>query len=209
MQTLLQGLIIGFCIAAPVGPINLLCLRRSLVDGRRVGFISGLGAAAADSVYGAIAALGLTAITDFLILHRPWLQLFGGIFMCGLGLEMMWKRPVRRETNAPLHVSRMRDAFVSTFLLTLPNPMTIIAFTGVFAGLGLGWQTDGALGTLELIGGVFLGSSMWWLVLTLLAGTFGRHIDDGTLRWINFGAGLIIAAFGTWQLGWLAWGRIR
>ena len=208
MQTLLQGLIIGFCIAAPVGPINLLCLRRSLVDGRRVGFISGLGAAAADSVYGAIAALGLTAITDFLILHRPWLQLFGGIFMCGLGLEMMWKRPVRRETNAPLHVSRMRDAFVSTFLLTLPNPMTIIAFTGVFAGLGLGWQTDGALGTLELIGGVFLGSSMWWLVLTLLAGTFGRHIDDGTLRWINFGAGLIIAAFGTWQLGWLAWGRI-
>src|SRR3990172_7084805 len=108
MQTLLQGLIIGFCIAAPVGPINLLCLRRSLVDGRRVGFISGLGAAAADSVYGAIAALGLTAITDFLILHRPWLQLFGGIFMCGLGLEMMWKKPTRRETNAHLHVSRMR-----------------------------------------------------------------------------------------------------
>ncbi|OHE79955.1 MAG: hypothetical protein A3G75_10070 [Verrucomicrobia bacterium RIFCSPLOWO2_12_FULL_64_8] len=208
MQTLLQGLIIGFCIAAPVGPINLLCLRRSLVDGRRVGFISGLGAAAADTVYGAIAALGLTAITDFLILHRPWLQFFGGIFMCGLGLEMMWKKPTRRETNAPLHVSRMRDAFVSTFLLTLPNPVTIIAFTGVFAGLGLGWQTDGVAGTFELIGGVFIGSSLWWLVLTLLAGTFGRHLNDGTLRWITFGAGVVIAAFGAWQLGWLAWGRI-
>lgn len=209
MHVLLQGLITGFCIAAPVGPINMLCLRRSLVDGRRVGFLSGLGAATADTVYGAIAVLGLTAITDFLIHYRLWLQLFGGIFMCGFGLEMLWARPARRETGAPLHVSRLRDAFVSTFFLTLPNPMTLIAFTGVFAAFGLNWHTDGLAGAFQLIGGVFVGSSLWWLTLALLAGAFGRHLNDGALRWINFGAGLVIATIGAWQLGSLAWGGVK
>ncbi len=204
MEHLLKGLAIGFAIAAPVGPINLLCLRRSLGDGRRVGFVSGLGAAAADTTYGTIAAAGLTTVTAFLIGHRFWLQSLGGLFLLALGLHTMRTPAPRREAAAPVHVGRLRDAFVSTYMLTLANPMTIIAFTGVFAGLGLGWQTGRTVDALQLIGGVFLGSSLWWLLLALLAGTFGRHLNDGTLRWINRFAGGVIAGFGMWQLWQLA-----
>lgn len=200
MEHLLKGLVIGFSIAAPVGPINLLCLRRSLADGRRMGLVSGLGAAAADTTYGAIAAVGLTAVTAFLVNQRPWLQLFGGTFLLVLGLITMRARMPRREASTPVHVGRLRDAFMSTYILTLANPMTIIAFTGVFAGLGLGWQTGGTIDALQLIGGVFLGSSLWWLILALLAGTFGRHLGDGMLRFINLSAGGVIAAVGLWQL---------
>jgi threonine/homoserine/homoserine lactone efflux protein len=200
MEHLLKGVAIGFAIAAPVGPINLLCLRRSLSDGRRVGFVSGLGAAAADTTYGTVAAIGLTAVTDFLVDYHSWLQLLGGLSLLLLGFYIMRTHAPRREAAAPVHVGRLRDAFVSTYVLTLANPMTIIAFAGVFTGLGLGWQTGRTGDALELIGGVFTGSSLWWLNLALLAGTFGRHLGDGTLRWINRSSGGIIAAFGVWQL---------
>jgi threonine/homoserine/homoserine lactone efflux protein len=203
MEHLLKGLVIGFSLAAPIGPINVLCMRRSMVDGRRVGFMSGLGAAAADATYGALAAVGLSAITGFFAAHHLWLRLFGGGFMIALGLHTMGARVARREAAAPVHVGRLRDAFVSTYLLTLANPMVLVAFTGVFAGLGLGWQTGHTVDALELIGGVFLGASVWWLLVALLAGTFGRHLDDGTLRTVNLIAGGIIAIFGVWQLSLL------
>ena len=141
MEHFLKGLAIGFAIAAPVGPINLLCLRRSLADGRRVGFVSGLGAAAADTTYGTIAAAGLTTVTSFLVGHRLGLQLAGGLFLVALGSAHHAARARRREAAAPVHVGRLRDAFASTYVLTLANPMTIIAFAGIFAGLGLGWRT--------------------------------------------------------------------
>ena len=208
MEHFLKGLAIGFAIAAPVGPINLLCLRRSLADGRRVGFVSGLGAAAADTTYGTIAAVGLTTVTSFLVGHRLWLQLAGGLFLAALGLHTMRARAPRREAAAPVHVGRLRDAFASTYVLTLANPVTIVAFAGIFAGLGLGWRTGRTVDALELIGGVFLGSSLWWLTLALLAGTFGRHLNDDALRWINLIAGGIIAAFGFWQLSMLVAERL-
>jgi threonine/homoserine/homoserine lactone efflux protein len=200
MEHLLKGLVIGFSLAAPVGPINLLCLRRSLADGRRIGFVSGLGAAAADTTYAAIAAVGLTAVTSFLVDHRPWLQLFGGLFLIGLGVHTMRTRTPPRSQAAVVHVGRLREAFVSTYLYTLVNPLLMIVFTGVFASFGLGWQPGRDLEALELIGGVFLGSTLWWLTLTMLAGTFRRHLDDGTLRWINIIAGGLIVAIGVWQL---------
>ncbi len=200
MEHLLRGLIIGFAISAPVGPINLLCLRRALSDGRRVGFVSGLGAAVADTTYGTIAAIGLTTVTTFLVGHRFWLQLFGGLFLVALGWHTVRARPPRREAKAPIHVGRLREAFASTYVLTLANPVTIVAFTGIFAGLGLGWRTGRTTDALALIGGVFLGSSLWWLLLALLAGTFGRHLNDRTLRWINWISGGVIAAFGFWEL---------
>ncbi len=200
MDLLLKGMVVGFAIAAPVGPINLLCLRRSLTDGRRVGFVSGLGAAAADTTYGTIAAVGLTAITNFLITYSLWLQGLGGLFLIGLGILTLKAPAPRRAAAAPVHVGRLRDAFVTTYALTLANPMTIIAFTGVFAGLGLGWQSGRLVDALALIAGVFSGSACWWLLLALLAGTFGHHLDDGMLRWVNRVAGVIIAGFGVWQV---------
>ncbi|SRR5208283_34987 len=200
MEHLLKGVAIGFLMAVPVGPINLLCLRRSLAEGRRVGFVSGLGAAAADMTYAATAAVGLTTVTSFLLNHRPGLELLGGLFLILLGLHTLRARTQPRRQAAAVHVRRLRDAFVSTFVYTLANPMLIIVFTGVFASFGLGWQPGRNLDALELVGGVFLGSSLWWLTLTMLAGTFGRHLDDGALRWINLVAGGIIVAFGIWQL---------
>jgi threonine/homoserine/homoserine lactone efflux protein len=200
MEHLLQGLIIGFSLAAPIGPINLLCLRRSLADGRRIGFVSGLGAAAADTTYAAIAAVGLTTVTSFLVNHRPWLQLFGGLFLIGLGLHTMRTRTPPRSQAAAVHIGRLRDAFMSTYVYTLVNPLLIIVFTGVFASFGLGWQPDRSLDAVELVGGVFLGSSLWWLTLTMLAGAFRRRLDDGTLRWINIIAGGLIVTIGVWQL---------
>lgn len=200
MEHLLKGLAIGFAISAPVGPINLLCLRRSLLDGRRVGFISGLGAAAADTTYGAVAAIGLSTVTSFLVGHELWLQLVGGLFLAAFGLYLMRPHPPRRRESAtPVHMGRLRDAFASTYLLTLANPLTLIAFTAIFAGLGLGLSEGGAGEALELIAGVFLGSAGWWLLLALLAGTFGRHLNDNALRWINLIAGGAIAAFGLWE----------
>jgi threonine/homoserine/homoserine lactone efflux protein len=159
-----------------------------------------LGAAAADTTYGAIAAVGLTTVTSFLVNHRPSLELFGGLFLVLLGLHTMRTRTQPRSQAAAVHVRRLWDAFVSTFVYTLANPMLIIVFTGVFASLGLGWQPGRTLEALELVGGVFLGSSLWWMTLTMLAGTFGRRLDDGALRWINLIAGGVIVAFGVWQL---------
>jgi threonine/homoserine/homoserine lactone efflux protein len=124
----------------------------------------------------------------------------GGLFLVGFGLYIMRPNPPRREAAAPVHVGRLREAFASTYLLTLANPVTLVAFTGIFAGLGLGWQTGRTSDALELIVGVFLGSSCWWLLLALLAGTFGRHLNDNTLRWINLVAGGTIAGFGIWEL---------
>jgi threonine/homoserine/homoserine lactone efflux protein len=205
MEHLLKGLIIGFAMSVPVGPINLLCLRRSLADGRRIGFVSGLGAAAADTTFAAIAVAGLTTIVAFLVGHLAILRLVGGVFLVALGVHTMRTKTIatRRETRAPIHVGRLRDAFVSTYVLTLTNPMVLLAFTGVFASLGLGWQTGQKGEAFGLLGGVFVGSSLWWLTLALLAGTFGRHLNDDALRWINLGTGGLIAGCGVWQLSQL------
>jgi len=200
MEYLLQGVAIGFLMAIPVGPINLLCLRRSLAEGRRVGFVSGLGAAAADATYGTVAAIGLAPVTSFLLHHRLGLQLFAGLFLMGLGLHTMRALTPPRSKPAPVHVRRLRDAFVSTYVYTLANPLLIAVFTGVFARFGLGWQPGHTPATLELIGGVFLGSSVWWLLLTMLGGSFRHLLDDGALRWVNRIAGGVIVAIGIWQL---------
>jgi threonine/homoserine/homoserine lactone efflux protein len=174
----------------------LLCLRRSLADGRRVGFVSGLGAAAADTTYAALAAAGVTAVVGFLIGHSVWLHLIGGLFLVVLGVGTMRASTPRRPAAAELPVGRLREAFFSTYVLTLTNPMVIIAFTSAFAALDVDWKSGG----LELILGVFIGSTLWWLTLTMLAGTFRHHLDDGRLRWINRIAGGAMSAFGVWQL---------
>ena len=208
MGQFLEGLVIGFSMAAPVGPINLLCLRRSLTDGRRIGFISGLGAAAADTSYAVIAAVGVSAVTTFLVAHRASMQLATGAFLVVLGLLTTRARPLARKERGKLHVGRIWDAFASTYVYTLANPLLIIVFTGVFASLGLGWRPGHPWDGLGLVGGVFLGSSLWWLTLTMLAGTLGRHLNDGTLQWINRIAGFLIVGIGLWELapivrGWL------
>ncbi len=199
MPAFLKGLLLGFSIAAPVGPIGLLCIRRSLAHGRLAGFVSGLGAATADACYGLVAALGLTAITHALVGHRAWLQLGGGIFLLYLGIATLRARPPAAEARvAP--APNLSTAYLTILVLTLTNPMTILSFLGIFAGLGVGASTGGAWPACRLVAGVFLGSATWWLLLGSAAGWLGRRLDHGGLRILNLASGLVIAAFGAWQL---------
>jgi threonine/homoserine/homoserine lactone efflux protein len=197
MGLFLEGIIIGLAIAAPVGPIGVLCIRRTLADGRASGFVSGLGAATADAVYGAVAAFGLTLVTDFLLEGTSWLRLIGGAFLLYLGVKMFLARPA--EKAAPARGGGLPGAYASTLFLTLTNPTTILSFVAIFAGLGVGGASD-ALSAALLVLGVFLGSAAWWLVLSGTIGLFRSRISTGGLRWVNRVSGAIIAAFGVLAL---------
>jgi threonine/homoserine/homoserine lactone efflux protein len=201
MSYLLRGLAIGFSIAAPVGPIGVLCIRRTLSDGRAAGLACGLGAAVADAAYGCIAAFGLTLISDFFVGQRYWLQLGGGIFLCWLGIRTFVAAPSERA--AQVGGRGLAAAFASTFVLTLTNPMTILSFAAVFAALGLG-NASGRYGdAVVLVGGVFLGSAAWWLLLSAGVGLLGRRLDGGGLRWVNRVSGAVITGFGIGALATL------
>lgn len=195
METALlwRGVLIGFAIAAPVGPIGLLCIQRTLADGRLTGLATGLGAATADAVYGMVAAFGLTAISAFLVQQRLGLGLIGGAFLCYLGVRTLLAPPAQRA--AAVTAGNRWSAYGSTFLLTLTNPMTIFSFMAVFAGVGLAASADyGRAAT--LVAGVFAGSAAWWLLLSGGVALLRDRITPAALRWINRAAGMILLVFG-------------
>lgn len=163
---LLKGVVMGFAIAAPVGPIALLCIRRTLAQGRLIGFVSGLGAATADGLYGAVAAFGLTALSDRLVEYTLLLKVVGGLFLCYLGLKsILSKRSFPHTLAAPLPIksSALLPAYTSTLALTLTNPATVLSFLAIFAGLGI--TQTARIASVTLVCGVFAGSVLWWLVL--------------------------------------------
>ncbi len=188
-----RGLVIGFTVAAAVGPISLLTMRRTLAHGRRYGLVSGLGVAAADATYGAVAAFGLTAITAVLVGARTALGLLGGAFLIWLAIRTIRARPAATAAD-PDDRPGLAAAFLSIYGLTLTNPATILSFAGIFAGLGLtgGGGLDAAVLTL----GVFLGSSLWWVLLTTVVGLLRERITAGVLVWINRISGAVLLVFG-------------
>lgn len=195
MPPLIQGFLIGFAIAAPVGPIGVLCIRRTLADGRLTGFLSGLGAASADMCYGAVAAFGITALRDFLTNQQFWLRLLGGLFLLYLGIRAFLSRPSLNVAGTK--GSRgLLGAYLSTLGLTLTNPATIISFTFIFAGLRLGQSSTGFLNAVLLVAGVFLGSTAWWLTLSGLVGLLRERFNARWMVWVNRIAGVILCAFG-------------
>jgi threonine/homoserine/homoserine lactone efflux protein len=191
---LYRGLILGFSIAAPVGPIGVLCIRRTLAEGRGMGLASGLGAATADAFYGAVAGFGLTTVSELLVRQEAWLRLLGGLFLCYLGLKTFLTPPA--EQAATLKSGGLATAFVSTLALTLTNPMTILSFVAVFAGLGLGTSTGSYSAAGFMVFGVFVGSAIWWLLLTAGVGWFRNRLDPPRLRWVNRISGFVIMGFG-------------
>jgi threonine/homoserine/homoserine lactone efflux protein len=195
---LFKGLVIGFSIAAPVGPIGVLCIRRTLAEGRLTGLVSGLGAATADAFYGCVAGFGLTFISGFLVAQQFWLRLIGGAFLCYLGIKTLLSKPA--EQAAVMKGRGLTGAYASTFFLTLTNPMTILSFAAIFAGLGLA-GTDGNYASAGiLVLGVFLGSALWWLVLSGGVGAFRQRFNLQGLQWVNRISGAIIIGFGLFAL---------
>lgn len=190
----LKGLIIGFSIAAPVGPIGVLCIRRTLAQGRVCGLVSGLGAATADAVYGCIAGLGLTFISSFLIRQQLWLHLIGGGFICYLGIKTFMSLPAEQAAKAK--GSSLVSAYASTFFLTLTNPMTILSFAAVFAGLGVASTSSNYRLAMVLVLGVFIGSALWWLILSGCISLVQTKVTPGRLQWVNRISGVLITMFG-------------
>jgi threonine/homoserine/homoserine lactone efflux protein len=218
MSLLLKGLIVGFCLAAPVGPIAVLCVQRTISKRWVSGLVSGLGAAAADAVYGAVAAFGATIVSEFLIAERAWMQRVGGVILLFMGLRLFLAKPVGGEKARPIqvelgpaerHSSRPGRAekqetdgrgltgdFLSTFLLTLTNPMTFVAFAAVFTTMGIGAVRGRPILTAELVAGVFFGSMLWWAILCFGAHALRRHFDYRKLALINRGTGLFVIGVG-------------
>lgn len=191
----LRAFIIGISIAAPVGPIGVLCIRRTLANGRLAGFLSGMGAASADMVYGAIAAFGISAITSTLIDNVFWLKMIGGSFLLYLGIKTILEKPAQQAAQAKQ--DGLLSMYISTFFLTITNPMTILSFAAIFAGTMLGQDTGSPL---IMVAGIFAGSSAWWLTLSLGVGTFREKLNQTHMTWINRISGIIILAFGIFAL---------
>jgi threonine/homoserine/homoserine lactone efflux protein len=190
----LQGLILGFSIAAPVGPIGVLCIRRSIKDGWFTGFISGLGAATADMLYGGIAAFGLRAISDFMVTRQVWLRGLGGLFLIYLGVRTFFSKP--SSNSAPERRLGRFANYTSTFLLTLTNPLTILSFAAIFASIIPANAELTTLKSIQMVAGVFAGSSLWWIILSLTAGSLKSRLSEQLNLWIQWGSGVVITGFG-------------
>lgn len=194
LWTMVKGMGLGFAIAAPVGPIGLLCIRRSLAQGRWMGLATGLGAATADGLYGAVAGFGLTAVADLLIAQATVLRIVGGLFLCYLGFTTLRAKP-SLDVETPSGRGLL-EAYGSTFVLTLTNPATILSFIVIFAGLGVASTGQNWRAAMALVVGVFLGSALWWVCLSWGVTFFKRYLTMSRLIWLNRLAGAAIMAFG-------------
>ena len=196
-----QALWIGLAIAAPVGPIGLLVIQRTLNHGRAVGLATGLGAALADAVYGAVGAYGVAALITALQAARVPLALAGGAFLLWLAWRTWAGAPVQRA--APLRAAPgLAASLTATFVLTLSNPATILSFIAIFGAMA-GRAAPSTPATMVL--GVFIGSALWWLALSSAMGALRGRFDAAAQRWVSRVSALALAAFALWQwLGLLA-----
>jgi threonine/homoserine/homoserine lactone efflux protein len=196
LSLLARGLLLGFSIAAPVGPIGVLCIRRTLAESRAAGFAAGLGAATADSLYGCVAAFGLTLVSALLLQGRIWMAWSGGLFLLWLGWRTAVARPPELALAETPRGGSLWSAWGSTFVLTVTNPMTILSFAAVFAGLGLGSAARGPAAALALVTGVFLGSAAWWFTLSGSVSLLRSRVTAAGLVWVNRVSGFVVIGFG-------------
>lgn len=192
-----RGFLIGLSIAATIGPMAVLCIRRTLAQGHLAGLATGLGVATADGCYGAVAGFGLALISHLLLSQHVWLRSVGGIFLCYLGVKTALAAPAARSAAAG--GANMARAYASALALTLTNPLTILSFAAIFAGLGAG-SGGGYEAPALLVLGVFAGSALWWVILTSVVAALRARVTPRGLRWINRASGAIILSFGVLAL---------
>lgn len=201
----LKGLVAGFVIAAPVGPVGIMCIHRTITQGKPAGYVSGLGAAIADTFYGVAAAFGLSLLAAELMNHQILLRSIGGTVLCLIGLRSLITRRVPAPA-APAREKLLGD-FASAFFVTLTNPLTVLTFAAVFAAIGIAEVGEKARWGAALVVGVFAGAAAWWFLLTSLAGLFRGLLSDAGVLWINRGSGAIILVFGALLLAsWMGLG---
>jgi threonine/homoserine/homoserine lactone efflux protein len=196
----LKGALVGIIIAVPVGPAGVLCVRRTILQGRITGFVSGLGVATADAVFGIIAGGGLSVVSDLLLDYQNWLRFAGAAFLLCIGLRELRAEPRGIDRSQPDPETLLRD-YASTFLLTLTNPITILALLAIFAAIGFSGEQATFAGASVLVAGVWLGSLLWWAALTSGAAWLRLSFERQHLVWISRGSGGIILLFGMALLG--------
>ncbi|WP_040952636.1 LysE/ArgO family amino acid transporter [Gorillibacterium massiliense] len=207
---ILKGILLGFSIAAPVGPIGIYCIRQTLTRGRRTGFVAGLGAATADATYGMLAGIGIGVSARLLQHIGPILQLLGGLFLIYIGFKT--GKTVRREDakgagldpaadTSIKSFSPMMKTYLTTLLLTLANPATILSFLGFFTAAGISASAANPQSALFFVAGVFLGSALWWLILSTTTGFLrGKIMNTAALATINGISAFVLAGFGIWAI---------
>lgn len=199
---IINGFIFGLVLAAPVGPVGVLCVQRTLSEGRMHGLLSGLGAAVGDAIYGAIAAFGVSAIQLWISDHQASLRTIGGILLLLLAAKTLILRPNRKNQKnvGKLHTENLLQDFVSTFLLAITNPITILTFAGLFVTLGSTDVGDSVNNAALLVFGVFIGSALWWFALAFTANLARPYIDGGYQKWVSRISAAILISFGVYAL---------
>ena len=205
---LLKGVLVGIVIAVPTGPVGVLCIRRTLLHGRLAGWVSGLGAATADAVFGIVAGFGLTFVSDVLLGYQNWLRLAGAAFLLYIGISALAADPLAAIRSRRDPEGLLAD-YASTFALTISNPITILAFLAIFAAIGFTGDAATLGGAAILVLGVWLGSLLWWVGLAVGAGMMRASFDRQHLIWINRGSGVLLLLSGVALLGSLAVQHLR
>jgi threonine/homoserine/homoserine lactone efflux protein len=199
---LVTGVLIGLLVAAPIGPVNLICIRRTLAYGPLNGFFSGLGGAVGDGVFAVVAAFGLTAVAHLIEGFANPLKLVGGLMLIGFGIHNFRAEVTDPRYGCPINLrekgeSTLAGAIASTFALTITNPATLLGFFALFTGVGtVAGGRATFLDAAVTVAGVITGSAAWWFSVTAITGIFHRHIDAKVMRWINHVSGVLVTAFG-------------
>ena len=201
----LEGAAIGFLIALPIGPAGILCVQRAISHGAIAGYVSGVGAAIGDAIFGGVAAFGLTYVAEFITRNEIWIRAIGGVLLVWMGWSYYRQRP--RNIGDPVAADRAHPYLTylhymtSTFFITVFNPVTVMAFGAVFAGRGLSNVGNDPVAAWILVAGVLLGAFAWWVTLVLIASAARNWFIGGGLIWLNRIAGALLGGFGLLAAG--------
>lgn len=207
VDNLIAGIVVGFLVAAPVGPVAILCIQRTLLDGRLVGYATGVGAALADTVFGALAIFSVAVVESFLADHHSAVQLIGSLVLVGLGLRTMLGQSRAAQSPKSIAIDHLSllQACGSSFLVTIFNPITVLAFLSIFAAIRISTTVDGLIGSWTIVTGVMVGALIWWWLLASIASILRHRFTERALRWLNRLSGTAILGFGVYGLAALAW----
>ena len=195
-ELFIKGIIIGLLVSVPLGPVGVLCIQRTLNKGRLAGLVSGLGAAAADTIFAIIAGFGLTIIINFIEERHVYFQIIGGLFVLYIGMRIFYTNPVKQLKLQRLKRTQLSQDFVSVFLLTLSNPMAIFLFLAIMAAIKVASDKLSIIEISLLTAGIATGAIFWWFVLSSIANRFRKKIRLRSIWWMNKITGSMVFLFG-------------